>query len=158
MLTVQPELKAELLSGTELWLRLELHNIFGLPSKLSNSIYQIKVTLTMGRVVCGTDLQGKSRQAWGQLRSNTDWVDISLDAADPYERRVPHDYEDVDGWLRTPGEFGCLSPDKIETLPIPQVYGQKQRNGLSGTNKRVRSECFASCLFVDLPFPEMSSH
>lgn len=131
-MTLSPELKTELRSGSELWLRLQLGNYSGLSTRTSSSIGRVNVTLTLRNdAVTKEDTQTVARKTWGQLRTGSNWRDISLDAADPAEHRAPHYYEDMDGWLRAPGTFQHLLPDDAHGFPIWRTHGSRQRHPLS---------------------------
>ena len=131
-LTINEELGARLQGGTEIWLRLELRNYSGLPTGTSNGINQLKVELTTGDpAAAGPDPQRQAHLVWGTLRAGSGWRDISLDVADPQEHRAPHYYEDIDGWLRAPGDSRHLVPDASRAFPIQSAGGTHERKPLS---------------------------
>ncbi len=131
-LTVPPEKIASYLGGTEVWVRAILDNHSGLKTNVSNRVEKVEVALEVGgQAPPGADPQADRRAAWGELRQKLGWRGISLDGSDPVDRRPPHYYEDIDGWLRGPNDVAELAPDEREGFPIRRAYGYDRRLPLS---------------------------
>ncbi len=132
VLTV-PEEKARLFLGQgEVWVRVTLDNFSGLPTNVSNTIRQILVKLTVGEgIYAATDTQAPVRAKWGECRAKAGWRSIALDWTDPIGRHPPHYYEDIDGWLQSPGDSALLTPDESLGFPVRRDIHATQRQPLS---------------------------
>ena len=120
------------LGNGELWVRVVLDNFSGLPTGVSNTIQQVAVKLTLGEVMpAATDEQAAARAAWGEGNAKAGWRNIVLEWTDPIDQRPPHYYEDVDGWLQSPGDSPRLTPDELQGFPIQRSIHGTQRQPLS---------------------------
>ena len=129
---VPAEAAGEFCGRPEVWVRVVMDNCCGLPTRQSNAVKDLNVTITMGdRAAAGADPQTAQRQAWGRLRGAAGWRSITLHWADPVDRRAPHYYEDSDGWLEAPGANPNLAPDETQGFPIRRTRVEGARSPLS---------------------------
>ena len=121
-----------ILGGKHLWLRLDLQNISGLPTNTSNSISDLQVDLKLGNATAAANNPQEALvEKWGSLRESSGWRSLSLDATAPLRQRPPYYLEDVDGWLREPGELAYFVADTDDGLLVQRAQGNRQRLPLS---------------------------
>ena len=132
VLTISTEQAGEYLGGTELWLRIVMDNVSGLPTRTSSFIKQIKVALQTGDVAgAAGDPQADARDTWSKLRAAAGWRSIALDWADSVASRAPHYYEDADGWFQAPGDSSWLGIEETETFTVRRFARDDRRSPLS---------------------------
>ena len=131
-LKVNNEQVDTILDGRQFWLRLDLNNISGLSTNTSSSISNLQVVLKLGdSVATANDSQSALVEQWGKLRASSGWRSIALDAADPVDQRPSYYLEDVDGWLRDPGELAYFAVDNEDGFVVQRAEGDRQRLPLS---------------------------
>ena len=131
-LVVSNQEAAPVLGGNELWLKLNLNNVSGLPTSTSSRISNLDVKLSLGEPTVGSaDPQAQLLKRWGKLRRQSQWRNITLDRSDPQSQRPPYYFEDADGWLRSPGEVAHLDPQACERFRVQRAGGRNRLQPLA---------------------------
>ncbi len=122
--TIPADADVPFLGKSEIWVRIVMDNISGLPTTPSNNVSNFRVALQVGEPAqAGADTQAAMRQAWQQLQDST-----VLRAADPPDARAPYYYEDSDGWLVKTGENPLMSPDESQGFLVHRVAADRKRS------------------------------